>query len=452
MVALDSRIYTRAKDLAYVVRCVMDNECCAIVGISNIGKSSLLRQVRQPGRLASLFPKFDSDEIGFVFIDCNLQLQMSGQGFYELVLRTILTELPKLKTDPAIIKQVETAYEQVVARSDHFQQALSFNQAIIILCEQWPRRLVLLFDEFDETYAGLDTRVFLNLRALRDKYPDQLTYIVVVGWPLPVIRQDAQIGEFAELFTHHTHHLQALERSDIEQLTRVFMAENEVVFSTGEIDFIIEQTGGHPGLLEIVCKIMAEETVAGVSRDLKRTKDCLTDDTNVRLECAKLWSSLTPERQEALLGFIKTGKISPDHQNYLTMRGVLSHVAERGGVAIFGKLFEDFVYRQQLVRNEPRRGIYIDVDSGQVYLDDRQIEPLTKLEYRLLLLLYGSINKICDKYRIIEAVWGEEYINEVDDTRIEKLVSRLRQKLEPGVVDPKYLLTIRGRGYRLQNS
>jgi DNA-binding response OmpR family regulator len=74
---------------------------------------------------------------------------------------------------------------------------------------------------------------------------------------------------------------------------------------------------------------------------------------------------------------------------------------------------------------------------------------LTGLEYRLLLLLYGNINKICDKYKIVEAVWSEAYIDEVDDARIEKLVSRLRQKIEPNPDEPRYLITVRGRGYRL---
>jgi DNA-binding response OmpR family regulator len=37
----------------------------------------------------------------------------------------------------------------------------------------------------------------------------------------------------------------------------------------------------------------------------------------------------------------------------------------------------------------------------------------------------------------------------VDDARIEKLVSRLRAKLEQDPANPRYLLTVRGRGYKL---
>ena len=91
----------------------------------------------------------------------------------------------------------------------------------------------------------------------------------------------------------------------------------------------------------------------------------------------------------------------------------------------------------------------MDVDAGIVWVDGKPIPELTSLEYRLLLLLYGNLDRICDKYRIVEAVWSEEFLDEVDDARVEKLVSRLRQKIEPDPNEPQYLLTVRGRGYKL---
>jgi two-component system response regulator RegX3 len=49
----------------------------------------------------------------------------------------------------------------------------------------------------------------------------------------------------------------------------------------------------------------------------------------------------------------------------------------------------------------------------------------------------------------VESVWGQEYIDRVDDARIEKLISRLRSKIEPESTEPRYLVTVRGRGYKL---
>lgn len=95
--------------------------------------------------------------------------------------------------------------------------------------------------------------------------------------------------------------------------------------------------------------------------------------------------------------------------------------------------------------------LWVDAGSGNVWVERRPIEPLTKLEYRLLLLLYENENKICNKYKIVEEVWGEYYTDQVDDSRIEKLVSRLRRKIEPDPAHPQFIITVRGRGYRLRS-
>ncbi|MEZ4583579.1 MAG: winged helix-turn-helix domain-containing protein [Caldilineaceae bacterium] len=59
------------------------------------------------------------------------------------------------------------------------------------------------------------------------------------------------------------------------------------------------------------------------------------------------------------------------------------------------------------------------MDSGEVLVDGEAAETLTNLEYRLMLLLFQNANKIVDKYQIVTQVWGESYIDDVDDARIE---------------------------------
>ncbi|HOG48204.1 MAG TPA: winged helix-turn-helix domain-containing protein, partial [Anaerolineae bacterium] len=115
----------------------------------------------------------------------------------------------------------------------------------------------------------------------------------------------------------------------------------------------------------------------------------------------------------------------------------------------FCRLLASFVRRQRIARRAENRGVRVDVEAGDVWIDGRLLPTLTDLEYRLLLLLYGHLDKIVDKYTVVQVVWGQEYIDEVDDGRIEKLVSRLRQKLEADPARPRYLHTIRGRGYKL---
>ena len=136
----------------------------------------------------------------------------------------------------------------------------------------------------------------------------------------------------------------------------------------------------------------------------------------------------------------------PELESVAAKHLVVGAGAER---RVFARVFQEFVQRQGVARRLDSQGIRLDADSGEVWVNGVQLPTLTNLEYRLLLLLYGRLGKICTKYEVVEAVWGEEYIDEVDDARIEKLVSRLRQKIEPDVANPRYVLTIRGRGYKL---
>jgi len=115
----------------------------------------------------------------------------------------------------------------------------------------------------------------------------------------------------------------------------------------------------------------------------------------------------------------------------------------------FAELFRRFVQQMSAARKLPEQGVRIDVETGEAKIDGRLVETLTSSEYRLLLLLYGHLNKICDKYQIVEAVWGEDYVDEVYDASIDKLISRLRHKIEPDLANPRYLVTVRGRGYKL---
>ena len=56
--------------------------------------------------------------------------------------------------------------------------------------------------------------------------------------------------------------------------------------------------------------------------------------------------------------------------------------------------------------------------------------------------------ELVDKYQIVTEVWGESYLDEVDDARVEKLVSRLRQKIEPDPRHPTYIRSEYSIGYR----
>jgi hypothetical protein len=440
---MNESLFLRPADLEYLKNTLAEGACCSIVGLSNIGKSMLLRAAAEVPSASALN----------VYVDCNLMPVLTDQSFYEVTLRAVLDAVRRLgKKAPAeVVNRLETLCRQVIDAERPLVPALSFNDGISLLCDQLDRRVTLLFDEFDDPFGALDGRVFLNLRALHDKF-ESLTYVTATGAPLVERRRDVEAGEFCELFVGHQLVLSMLDEVMARRAVLAWTKEDENPLAPNEVEFIVAQAGGHPGLLRSATRLVAR-FLSGVPsgarpQALALAREKLESDLVIRNECAKLWGHLQPAEQEALLQLLGSGDELPASVmlDDLSARGVL-----RAGQPprVFGELFAAYMNRQRRTRQPARAGVWVDVDAGEAWVDGERVPSLTDLEYRLLLLLYGRLGKICDKYQIVEAVWGQDYIDEVDDARVEKLISRLRSKIERDPANPKYLNTVRGRGYKL---
>jgi hypothetical protein len=441
----------RQDDGAYVLQRVADGDCCALVGVSNTGKSYLLRTMAQP-EVRRHLSDVDTDNDVFVYVDFNLMLEATEQGFYELILRCLMEELQQQDAGAGFLERLENAYQTLVAPPTAFQISLSFSEGLTAVCQGTSRNLVLLFDEFDEPYEQIDGRAFLNLRALKDKYRQRLSFVTATNRRLSSIRRGRDVDEFVELFEPFTRFLGPLSTSDVDDVISWVATAEGYTFDDQDRDFLYHHADGHLGLLLAICRALGEvtgEPVRDPGQDWlihRQVRESLDREINVQGECRKLWDDLTEAHQDALMAVVGAEE-EVDAQALTSLRK--KGIVRQGKEMLFSPVMESFVRRQRLRHRRRVEGVRVDVESGTVWVDGHETPTLTELEYRLLLLLYGQINNICDKYRIVEAVWGEEYIEQVDDARIDKLLSRLRAKIEPDPRNPCYIITVRGRGYRL---
>jgi DNA-binding winged helix-turn-helix (wHTH) protein len=448
-----SSTIVRHADLAYIFDALSEMECVSVVGFSNLGKSALLRSLAQSSVQAALWREAPHEFL-FVYIDFNQMLEMTEQGFYELLLRCAADTLREQVRADEVLSAINSAYRRLVAPASSFEIPLSFSQGMAAIGDLLPQRVVFLLDELDGPLSEIDGRVFLNLRAMRDRHRAGLTYVTATNRRLSEIRRDPDVAEFAELVAHHTHFLSLLDRSEADAYMETFAAHEGVTFSLQDRDFIYESAGGHPGLLEAVCRLLGQNTGA-VVRDAaqdniihRRTAEEFGRDLNLQAECRGIWNDLTSGEQEVLF--------NAPHEDWKAQLPELASVRSKHLLLgtppecrFFARTFEVYVKRQRVTARPHAQGLEVDASSGEVWVNGQKIPTLTNLEFRLLLLLYGRPDKICSKYDVVDSVWGEEYIDQVDDARIEKLVSRLRQKIEPDINDPRFVLTMRGRGYKL---
>jgi two-component system, OmpR family, response regulator RegX3 len=91
--------------------------------------------------------------------------------------------------------------------------------------------------------------------------------------------------------------------------------------------------------------------------------------------------------------------------------------------------------------------VRMDVDRHVVEVDGQPVEMPLK-EFDLLEFLMRNAGRVLTRHQLIDRVWGADYVG--DTKTLDVHVKRLRAKLEPDPANPKYLLTVRGLGYKLE--
>jgi len=94
--------------------------------------------------------------------------------------------------------------------------------------------------------------------------------------------------------------------------------------------------------------------------------------------------------------------------------------------------------------------IRLDPVGNKVFLSDNRVVELTPIEFRLLHVLMRNAGRVLTHDYLLSTAWGYEY--EGYSNQIAVYIRRLRTKLEDDPSDPKYIVTVRGMGYRFERS
>ncbi len=89
----------------------------------------------------------------------------------------------------------------------------------------------------------------------------------------------------------------------------------------------------------------------------------------------------------------------------------------------------------------------ISPDEGVVTKHGQELH-LTKTEFRLLCELSDHPSKVMSREHLLEQVWGYDYFG--DGRLVDVHVRRLRLKIEDDPPNPRYVVTVRGLGYKLR--
>ena len=94
--------------------------------------------------------------------------------------------------------------------------------------------------------------------------------------------------------------------------------------------------------------------------------------------------------------------------------------------------------------------LVVDARSREVRIHGNNLEPpLSRKEFDILNLLYRRKGEACASDEIAAIGWPERTKSDVADQDIAQYIRRLRQRIEPIPSQPRYIVTVRGYGYKL---
>jgi two-component system, OmpR family, response regulator RegX3 len=91
--------------------------------------------------------------------------------------------------------------------------------------------------------------------------------------------------------------------------------------------------------------------------------------------------------------------------------------------------------------------VRMDVERHIVSVGGTSVQLPLK-EFELLEVLLRNAGRVLTRMQLIDRVWGADYVG--DTKTLDVHVKRLRAKIEPSPSEPRYIVTVRGLGYKFE--
>ena len=106
--------------------------------------------------------------------------------------------------------------------------------------------------------------------------------------------------------------------------------------------------------------------------------------------------------------------------------------------------------------SEPEELVPPTLEAGPVRMDVERhtvtvsgvATSLPLKEFELLEMLLRNAGRVLTRMQLIDRVWGADYVG--DTKTLDVHVKRLRAKIEPDPANPRYIVTVRGLGYKFE--
>lgn len=484
----EKEFWGRQKELATISRYLLSEapRCCAIIGEDTFGKTTLLQYLSNAQEMLAVeYPELNGSlmqlkkKFVFVYLNC------AGYGDEVAAMKDLASARfwwdlydaarEKLQGDisPRLTKP------KVQADQEYVDTALEIRWELEDLIQNQSCKVAFVLDNF-EGVARLPLRDSEWLRSMARA----CTYVVASRDLLYLLYHPSNWSAPSPLWNLFGDpiYLKLPSTEDVDRfLDRASdrASSNNSVWKLSDIEYIRKMAGRHPALLRITCASMFEyrlqesRMLAGKqSPDDESYLDYSIDIATGPI-CTQLWQGLArPElrrepgstekqqevtppfspHQRALLDIAKglngakETYILPELDAYEKQRILFDLercdlIEYKEAWHVFSEAMQRFVLKQ-----EPA-----SVSSAMLSQDlagwQREMPGLTHQEKKVYDYLKMHRGELCPREDIKWAVWQS---NEPTNSALQKIIERIREKIEPDPDNPRYLIAVRGKGYILR--
>ncbi|HLD01300.1 MAG TPA: helix-turn-helix domain-containing protein [Patescibacteria group bacterium] len=417
----------RQEDTKRLGEHLMHRQSVELIGMKRVGISNFLRFFLYHADVVGTYISKEQKHV-FIPVDLNDLVERELYPFWSLTLKRILdvverSDIPGLKK-----KEIESLFLGGMQSQELFLLIDNVRRALIKLVEAnvFP---TLFFLRFDRIKDVVTPQFFDNLQGLNDATHQKVAYVFTSFRRLNTLSPSVFTKQSLSVFTHPMY-IKPAAKKDMEVIFETFKSQYKVALSKEIEETVFKVASGHVQYLQLALILLNEKRDQDIKTD-DQLLHLLVQDERIVLQSEELWESLTKE-EKTVLQKIKNGDaIDEDEKTrarYLFDGGFVRDTGKK--LAVFSQLFDHFLSLQNGK----------EAEAEQVHF--------SKKEHLLFTVLKETIDEICERETIIEAVWPEYKDLGVSDWAIDRLVARVRVKLkqQKSLYEIK---TIRTRGYRL---
>ena len=364
----------------------------------------------------------------FISVDLNDLVELEIFPFWILTFKRINDAVQAAAVSEKLKREINLLFLDSIQERDTFLTLENIRQAISKIVKAKITPTIFLI-RFDRIVNVCDSQFFSNLEGLVDSSGRKLAYVFTSFRKIDEMAGEKLSRNFLHVFQNIIF-IKPADKKSTKIIFGTFKKRYKIRQKGRVVRKLIEICGGHVQYLHLAIIILSQN-IKLQKVDPSELFEIICRDERIVLQSEEIWESLDKNEQSILLNIHNRDDISNEEKEtgrYLWDTGMVHHLD--GENYIFSPLFESF----------------LEIKSGEKEL--KELTDFTKKENDLYSFLMGNLDKVCEREKIIEAVWPESAELGVSDWTIDRLVARLREKLKNQ--KSKYqAITVKTRGFKL---